>query len=71
MTQCAMMVAPAALSSTELTECLDPSVAALIAEVDAILCAAEAPDRRRPTPPSATRRPFDGHRRTRTASASC
>ena len=51
MTECAMMVAPAALSSTELTECLDPSVAALIAEVDAILCAAEAPDRQRPTPP--------------------
>jgi hypothetical protein len=54
MTQCAMMGPPAAPSSTELAESLsldDPSVVALMAEVDAILCAAEAPDRQRPTPP--------------------
>jgi hypothetical protein len=54
MTQCAMMASPAAPSSTELAESLipdDPPVVALMAEVDAILCAAEAPDRQRPTPP--------------------
>ena len=54
MTQCAMMASPAAPGSTELAESLildDLSVVALMAEVDAIPCAAEAPHRHRPTPP--------------------
>jgi hypothetical protein len=57
MTQCAMMAAPASPSITELAESLilgdDPSVAALIAEVDAIFCADVAPESQRPTPPVA------------------
>lgn len=63
MTQCATLAAPVSFGTTEPPESMvlnDPSVVALIAEVDAILCAAEAPDCQRPTPPvvgCASRRP--------------
>ena len=60
MTQCTTMAAPAPPSTIEpdaLATTLgmdDPSVVlALIAEVDAIFCAAEAPVCQRPAPPAA------------------
>lgn len=58
MTQSTMMVAPAPPSpaESEVRDALDlgdaTGLIALIAEVDAIFCVAEAPLRQRPTPPA-------------------